>query len=193
MIWLYIGIVVLLFVIYFVVQNTIKGKLMIAYQREDYNTYYALLDSTLAKICIPAYNREYMRLNGYIEEKCTKKVNKQLELLFKARKNKAQTEDLIQKSLQFYVNEKNSKNCHKLLNYMQNEGIDPKILKEASYVIDILVDHKTNHVQELEQKLNDAEETQKIVYYYLLQVQYENLNNMKMAKYYENLLNETQK
>ena len=193
MIWLYVGIVVLLFIIYFVVQNTIKGKIMLAYQRKDYDAYNTLLDSTLAKVCIPAYNLEYMRLNGYMEQKCTKKVNAQLELLFKARKNKVQTEDLIQKSLQYYVNEKNSKNCHKLLNYMEKENLDSQIIKEASDMVDILVDHKTNHIEELEQKLNDAQESQKAVYYYLLQVQYENLDNIKMAKHYEKLLNETQK
>ena len=192
MIWLYVGIVFILFIIYFIAQNTIKGKLVLAYQKKDYETYYKLLDSTIAKISIPAYNLEYMRLNGFIEEGRSEQVDSQLALLFKARKNKEQIENLIQISLQYYVNLQDSSKCHKLLDYMTSCQMDEQILNEATYVVDILVDQKTNHIDELEDKLRTVDEKQKQVYYYLLQVQYEHVNNIAKANEYKRLLNLTQ-
>ena len=188
MIWFYVGVVVILFVLYLIIQNTVKGKLMLAFQKNDFETYYMLLDKTITKICIPIYNIEYMRLNGFIQEKRHKKVEEQLELLFKANKNKEQKENLVQKSLQYYVDKEDSKSCHTLLNYMKEIKLEEQSIREATYVVDILVDHKTNWIEEIEQKLETCSQEQKPTYYFLLKVQYENLNNREMAKKYESLL-----
>ena len=133
-----------------------------------------------------------MRLNGFIEEGRSEQVDSQLALLFKARKNKEQIENLIQISLQYYVNLQDSSKCHKLLDYMTSCQMDEQILNEATYVVDILVDQKTNHIDELEDKLRTVDEKQKQVYYYLLQVQYEHVNNIAKANEYKRLLNLTQ-
>lgn len=188
MIWVYIGIVVIIFMGYLIGKNTVKGKLMLAFQKRDFDTYYKLLDGTMTKIMIPAYNVEYMRLNGFIEEKKSKKVDNQFELLFKGRKTAKQKEDLYQKCLQYYIDINNSKKCHQILKSMKDNQLNEKIIEEATWIVDILVDRQANHIQDIQSKLDTATKEQKVVYYYLLKSQYLNKQDSTKAMKYERLL-----
>ena len=188
MIWVYVGIVVIIFIGYLITKNTVKGKLMLAFQNRDFDAYYKLLDRTITKIMIPAYNIEYMRLNGLIEEKKSKKVDDQFALLFKGRKTEKQKENLYQKCLQYYVDVNQSKKCHQVLKSMKDNQLNEKIIEEATWIVDILVDHQANHIQDIQSQLNTATKEQKVVYYYLLKSQYLNKQDNAMAMKYERLL-----
>lgn len=190
MIWICIGIVVIFLVLYLVLQIQVKGKLMAYFQNGNYAAFEKCLNQTLTKIVIPAYNIEFMRLNALISQKRKKEVERQLDKLFKAKKSKDQLFALYQTAMSYYVEQEDSRKCHSLLNEMKNKSINDKIIHEAECTVDILVDNKWNHIEEIEAKLEDATDEQKKVYYYLLQRQYEASKNFKKANEYQELLNQ---
>lgn len=92
--------------------------------------------------------------------------------------------------MSYYVEQEDSRKCHSLLNEMKNRSINDSIIHEAECTVDILVDNKWNHIEEMEAKLEDATDEQKKVYYYLLQRQYEASKNFKKDNEYQELLNQ---
>lgn len=179
-------VVFLFFIIYTGIQIYIKNKLIEFLESKDFESFYNLLNTTITKIVLPPYNIEYMKLNGYMMQNRKKDIDRQFEFLLKLRKNKQQTQDLLQRGMQYYIDKKDSRKCHLFLENMKN--IMPKqVIEEATYMLDILVDEKSCYIEEMKNKINDVSENQKPVYYFLIQKQYENCNDMKNAKLYEDL------
>lgn len=179
-------VVFLFFIIYTGIQIYIKNKLIEFLESKDFESFYNLLNTTITKIVLPPYNIEYMKLNGYMMQNRKKDIDRQFEFLLKLRKNKQQTQDLLQRGMQYYIDKKDSRKCHLFLENMKN--IMPKqVIEEATYMVDILVDEKSCYIEEMKNKINDVSENQKPVYYFLIQKQYENCNDMKNAKLYEDL------
>lgn len=181
-----LAVVFLFFIVYMGLQMYIKNKLIAFLENKDFDSFYNLLGTTKAQVVLPPYNIEYMKLNGYMMQNRKKEIDHQFTLLLRAKKNKQQTQDLLQRGLQYYIDRKDSRKCHLFLDEMKNV-MGTQVMKEATYMVDILVDGKSCFIEEMKEKLNSVSENQKPVYYYLIQKQYENCHDMKNAKLYEDL------
>ena len=58
-----LAIVFLFFIVYMGLQMYIKNKLIAFLENKDFDSFYNLLGTTKAKVVLPPYNIEYMKLN----------------------------------------------------------------------------------------------------------------------------------
>ena len=128
----------------------IKNKLIAFLENKDFDSFYNLLGTTKAKVVLPPYNIEYMKLNGYMMQNRKKEIDHQFTLLLRAKKNKQQTQDLLQRGLQYYIDRKDSRKCHLFLDEMKNV-MGTQVMKEATYMVDILVDGKSCFIEEMKE------------------------------------------
>ena len=84
-------------------KQSILKKLLKHMQQGDFNAYFKLLDSLPCKYFYPPFNREYMRLNGYIMKADKKKIEECFELILSMRMNKKQESRMLVMQSIYYL------------------------------------------------------------------------------------------
>ena len=152
-------------------------------QQGDFNAYFKLLDSLPCKYFYPPFNREYMRLNGYIMKADKKKIEECFDLILSMRMNKKQELDVVIKAFYYYLDEDSKKKCKTLLERMKKIA-DESITQECQVIYDILLEEKTSYIDDMEEQLKNEElqEAQKGMFHYMLALQYSYLKDEKKKK-----------
>ena len=161
-------------------KQSILKKLLKHMQQGDFNAYFKLLDSLPCKYFYPPFNREYMRLNGYIMKADKKKIEECFELILSMRMNKKQELDVVIKAFYYYLDEDSKKKCKTLLERMKKIA-DESITQECQVIYDILLEEKTSYIDDMEKQLKNEElqEAQKGMFHYMLALQYSYLKDEK--------------
>ena len=164
-------------------KQSILKKLLKHMQQGDFNAYFKLLDSLPCKYFYPPFNREYMRLNGYIMKADKKKIEECFELILSMRMNKKQELDVVIKAFYYYLDEDSKKKCKTLLERMKKIA-DESITQECQVIYDILLEEKTSYIDDMEEQLKNEElqEAQKGMFHYMLALQYSYLKDEKKKK-----------
>ena len=63
------------------IRKQLLNKMIRALDHKDFDTLYQILDSKLCTKSYPLFNREFMRLNGYLAQEDDKKIEKQFDYL----------------------------------------------------------------------------------------------------------------
>ncbi len=129
-------------------KQSILKKLLKHMQQGDFNAYFKLLDSLPCKYFYPPFNREYMRLNGYIMKADKKKIEECFELILSMRMNKKQELDVVIKAFYYYLDEDSKKKCKTLLERMKKIA-DESITQECQVIYDILLEEKTSYIDDM--------------------------------------------
>lgn len=174
---------IVLVVITQVWKQRILKKLFTYLQQGKFEEYFKLLDSFSCKYLYPAFNREYMRLNGYLMKADVKKIEECFDLILRMRMNKKQELDVVIKAFYYYLDEGNKKKCKTLLARLKNIA-DESIAQECKVIYDILLEEKTAYIDDMEAQLKEEglEDTQKGMFHYMLALQYGYLNNTQKKR-----------
>lgn len=169
--------IVLIVVTQFWKQRIFK-KLFAYLQQGKFDEYFKLLDSFSCKYLYPAFNREYMRLNGYLMKADGKKIEECFDVMLHMRMNKKQELDVVIKAFYYYLDEGNKKKCKTLLTRLKNIA-EENIVQECKVIYDILLEEKTSYIDDMEAQLKEEglQDAQKGMFHYMLALQYGYLNN----------------
>ena len=156
---------------------------MEALQKQDFDAFFKRLDTLSCKYFYPPFNREYMRLNGYVLKGDKKKVEECFELLLQMRKSKKQELDVVIKAFYYYIDENNKRKCKALLERMKTIA-DESITQECEVLYDILLEEETKYIDDMEEQLKDEElqDAQKGMFHYMLALQYNYKHDEKKKK-----------
>lgn len=165
-------------------KNNVFKKLLNDLKNANFDDYFKTIDTFLCKMYFPAFNREYMRLNGYVIKGDKKEVDAQFEVLLNMRMNKKQEIDIVMKSFYYFLEDENAKKAKQMLERIRKFGED--YFNESEVMYNVCIEKSTKYIDEMEEALQDSEckEVNRGMFLYLLGLQYGNENQKKKMKEY---------
>ena len=172
------------FILNHIMKNHVINNLFEAIKNKDIEQYDKLSKKFLYRYYIPAYNIEYMRLQGYILNQDTKNTDLQFSKLLEMRKNKKQEIDLYTKAFYYYVQVENKKKSEEMLEKVKTVCAEEEI-KLCQIAYDVILCGKYNHIEEIEKEYQDAPEQLKTTLNYYLYLQYKNKGDLEKTEIYK--------
>ncbi|MFR9117359.1 MAG: hypothetical protein ACLVJX_00175 [Merdibacter sp.] len=161
-------------------------RLVACIRQKDTERFLNLAQSRFTRFLFPPYNIEYLKLNAYLMEEDTEKIDAQFDKMLQFHLSKEQDQDLTMKAFNYYLGAENRKKTRELLTRIK--GFEEKELtKEAQKLYDILIEKSSSYIADMEKQLADADEENKVFLEFLLYMQYKNANNTKKADIYRSL------
>lgn len=161
-------------------------RLVACIRQKDTERFLNLAQSRFTRFLFPPYNIEYLKLNAYLMEEDTEKIDAQFDKMLQFHLSKEQDQDLTMKAFNYYLGAENRKKTRELLTRIK--GFEEKELtKEAQKLYDILIEKSSSYIADMEKQLADADEENKVFLEFLLYMQYKNANNTKKADVYRSL------
>ena len=176
--------IIVSFILNHIMKNHVINNLFEAIKNKDMEQYDKLSKKFLYRYYIPAYNIEYMRLQGYILNQDTKNTDLQFSKLLEMRKNKKQEIDLYTKSFYYYIQIENKKKSEEMLEKVKTVCAEEEI-KLCQIAYDVILCGKYNHIEEIEKEYQDAPEQLKTTLNYYLYLQYKNKGDLEKAEIYK--------
>ncbi len=129
-----------------IIRKQLLKKMILALDHKDFDTLYEILDSKLCIKSYPLFNREFMRLNGYLSQEDDKKIVKQFDYLKSLNLAPKQMASVSTRGFYYYLEKKNkikaeemltlAKGCADERSYQNMEIQDSILLKKESKYID---------------------------------------------------------
>lgn len=176
--------IIVSFILNHIMKNHVINNLFEAIKNKDMEQYDKLSKKFLYRYYIPAYNIEYMRLQGYILNQDIKNTDLQFSKLLEMRKNKKQEIDLYTKSFYYYIQIENKKKSEEMLEKVKTVCAEEEI-KLCQIAYDVILCGKYNHIEEIEKEYQDAPEQLKTTLNYYLYLQYKNKGDLEKAEIYK--------
>lgn len=190
-------IMVIAFVVSLLIDTYLKKK------REDYTSYIVKLvtngdfdqfdqeiNSDKAKKLIPPANMDMLKFNVYI----MRGKQKEVEELFDSFENKRLSNDakltIYTRALGYFITTHDGARCKKCYDVIMDLPNNASVKKSTECVYEIMVEKKTNRLDELLESLKQDTNTQKYVDEFLISEIYTNLNDEENAKKYAELAKE---
>ena len=190
-------IMVIAFVASLLIDTYLKKK------REDYTSYIVKLvtngdfdqfdqeiNSDKAKKLIPPANMDMLKFNVYI----MRGKQKEVEELFDSFENKRLSNDakltIYTRALGYFITTHDGARCKKCYDVIMDLPNNASVKKSTECVYEIMVEKKTNRLDELLESLKQDTSTQKYVDEFLISEIYTNLNDEENAKKYAELAKE---
>lgn len=185
-----IVVAVILSIVFSITLKVLKERrmqqLVACIRQKDTERFLNLAQSRFTRFLFPPYNIEYLKLNAYLMEEDTEKIDAQFNKMLQFHLSKEQDQDLTMKAFNYYLGAENRKKTRELLTRIK--GFEEKELtKEAQKLYDILIEKSTSYIADMEKQLADADEENKVFLEFLLYMQYKNANNTKKADVYRSL------
>ena len=172
-------------------------------KREDYTSYIVKLVTTgdfdqfdqeissdKAKELIPPANMDILKFNVYI----MRGKQKEVEELFDSFENKRLSNDakltIYTRALGYFITTHDEARCKKCYEIIMNLPNNAPVKKSTTCVYEIMVEKKTNRLNELLESLEHDTSTQKYIDEFLISEIYTNLNDEENAKKYAELAKE---
>ena len=203
MTYILIGLIVILFAVVSISKIVISRNLKKYFDERDFESYHKYLNSLLVKVYVRPFNIEMNRLMGYIADFDDKNTEKQLHyMLNKINLTKQQKGQVADKGFYLYLKKENFKKCKEMMALIDEMKTKPSDYNSIKTVCDIFCENKWNHIEELEdaiQELNEKSFNPKQkklntgIYEYMIAYQYQSkgdLNNTK--KYLDSALGKCQ-
>lgn len=175
-------------IIYLIVSKYLKNRvlkrLLNDLKEQKFQDFYNTIDSMVCKLYFPAYNREYMRMNGLVMQGEKERVEEQFDLMLDMRMNQKQEIDIVMKAFYYYLEDENKKRSKQLLERIRKFGED--YFKESQIMYEVCLEKSTAYIDEMEEALKDPEckDANRGMFLYMLGLQYGNDNQKKKMKEY---------
>lgn len=178
-----IVVAVILSIVFSITLKVLKERrmqqLVACIRQKDTERFLTLAQSRFTRFLFPPYNIEYLKLNAYLMEEDTEKIDAQFDKMLQFHLSKEQDQDLTMKAFNYYLGAENRKKTRELLTRIK--GFEEKELtKEAQKLYDILIEKSTSYIADMEKQLADADEENKVFLEFLLYMQYKNANNNRV-------------
>lgn len=170
-------------ILYFLLSFHKQKQLLQLLNQKSFDELHNEFNSFMTRFLVPKYNLEYIKLNCLLLEHNKKQIDAQFEKLFSLKKSSHQQEDLLRKSFEYYLENKNKNQCEKILNLM--DSLDIK--QEAQMMFDIILDKKANYIDFLLEKAKTSTGENKAICYTLIAQQYCNINDKDNEQKYQTL------
>lgn len=159
-------IVLILFLILYRILTKVYTKFLVNSFKEDTGKFEKTLNSFIAKLLFPPYNREFMYLNYCVLHKKGKKVSEQIEKLDSMRINNEQHLAVYKTAIQYYVsvnNEKEARNIQKKLNeFIEKNQLDSKIKETVDAELNIFFTKDISTLSYIDGKLENCSDLDKV-------------------------------
>lgn len=159
-------IVLILFLILYRILTKVYTKSLVNSFKEDTGKFEKTLNSLIAKLLFPPYNREFMYLNYCVLHKKGKKVSEQIEKLDSMRINNEQHLAIYKTAIQYYVsvnNEKEARNIQKKLNeFIEKNQLDSKIKETVDVELNIFFTKDISTLSYIDGKLENCSDLDKV-------------------------------
>lgn len=154
-------------------------------KKQQFKEYDEKLNSLLYRYFFPTFNREYMRLNGFVFEGDKQKVEDQFDNLLSMRMGKNQEKDIVSKAFYYYIDDSNKRMSKKLLERLKLI-VDQASIQEYQIIYDVVIEKSTSYIEVMEQALLDSSisASSRGMFHYMIGLQYSNLKQMKKCKEY---------
>ncbi len=172
-------------------------------KREDYTSYIVKLvtegnfeqfdqeiNSSKASRLIPPMNMDMLKFNVYI----MRGMQKEVEDLFDSFEHKRLSNDakltIYTRALGYFITTHDQNRCKKCYDIIMDLPNNDSVKKSTEVVYEIMVEKKTNRLNELLEELEKDSSTQKYIDEFLISEIYTNLNDEENAKKYADLAKE---
>ncbi len=172
-------------------------------KREDYTSYIVKLvtegnfeqfdqeiNSSKASRLIPPMNMDMLKFNVYI----MRGLQKEVEDLFDSFETKRLSNDakltIYTRALGYFITTHDQNRCKKCYDIIMDLPNNDSVKKSTEVVYEIMVEKKTNRLNELLEELEKDSSTQKYIDEFLISEIYTNLNDEENAKKYADLAKE---
>ncbi len=172
-------------------------------KREDYTSYIVKLvtegnfeqfdqeiNSSKASRLIPPMNMDMLKFNVYI----MRGMQKEVEDLFDSFENKRLSNDakltIYTRALGYFITTHDQNRCKKCYDIIMDLPNNDSVKKSTEVVYEIMVEKKTDRLNELLEELEKDSSTQKYIDEFLISEIYTNLNDEENAKKYADLAKE---
>ncbi len=172
----------------FLLKRYYLNRLMNDMLKGQFDDFDSLVDSFLVKNSVPPFNREYMKLNRFELAGNSKKAEEMYNLLKTRRLNDAQKAEVYSKAFNFFLSKQNKDETRFYLEEVKKlANIDDETKKVYQRGYDVLIEKKTDLLDELLQETEEMEEMMRGTNEYLISEIYRNLGKGNMAKKYMDL------
>ena len=157
-------------------KRTMFSKLQYLLAQGQYDEFFRMIDSRIARLVYPDYNRQYFKLNAYIFKGDWKEANAVLDDLLARKVSDEQRRDLVVKAFNIYLGLKKAKKAKALLEEMESWR-DPKyrsVQQDSRMMYDIAIAKSHAYIEQMEKQLEHSSGAARSRLDYLLAIQYEN-------------------
>ena len=118
----------------------------------DFETFYYTLDSLKCQLSMSAYERENMRLSGYIAQDRKDDVETQLNMMLNMRIKKHQKLALYQRAFYYYIGQGRAKRTRDMIDLVQS--IDPSAATDLEIQYSILIKKEAKYIDEIQERID---------------------------------------
>lgn len=135
------------FILPFALRRIYYQKLFLNLEQKKIDELNLLLDSILCKLLFRPFNREFLRLNGYLINDDSKHIDQQFHLLINEMQlNQKQSLSVLNKAFNYYLSKKDRKHTREVLDELKKNQISKNELKNKEMLYDIIVEKKATYV-----------------------------------------------
>lgn len=138
------------------------------------------------------FNSEYLKLNVYKMQKKDNKIDDQISFINNnVNMSKNQKQVFYEEAFGYYVTKQKGKYALQYLTYV-NDNCNEYTYRKCKTLYDIIIKQDTSYLTELLEEVNDPSLNKKVLLekYSLIIKIYENLNDKKNVKHYQELIKE---
>ena len=136
-----------------IMKKVVWKKLLVQLNNEQYDEFYKTLDTGICKFSYQAFNREYMRLSGYLAQRNDTKIEEQFELLKNMRISNKQKASVATRGFYYYLEKGKIKKAEGMLSYGKSY-IDEKTFKNMQIQFSILMKKEAKYIDDCKEILN---------------------------------------
>ena len=136
-----------------IMKRVIWKKLLYQLDNEQYDEFYKTLDSGACKFSYQAFNREYMRLSGYLAQRDDDKIEQELNLLKNMRISNKQKASVGSRGFYYYLEKGKIKKAEGMLSYSKGL-VDEKSYKNMEIQFSILMKKESKYIDDCKEILN---------------------------------------
>lgn len=185
---------IVLYVLQLIVRKYEINKLVKLSDNEKFDLYYKTIDGIPCYLTLSPFERESMRISGFIVEDKEDELNERMDLILKMRIKPKQKLVLANRAFYYYLDKKSAKQAKKMIDAIKNLAGE-KAIHNLDIQYSILIKKESRYIDELTNRVNKfvenkdslTQDQQFIIgtYEYLIGLQYSYKNDItNMMKYF---------
>lgn len=164
-----------------------SNKLVELVMKGKFDEFDNLVDKGFVRYCVRPFNLDYIKLNSYLIRNDENRITAAFDNFKNKSLTQAQKVEVFTKAFNFYVFNEDKEQCDYYKEQINAlKGYD-SLKDETNRMYDILIEKKTDMLDELLEEMNQVEEKERGAYEYLIAEIYTNLGKKKEAKKYSEL------
>ena len=166
-----------------VIKRLLLSKVERLFAAGDFDGCLKVIGGSLARLTMPSFNREFMRLNALELKQDDEAAAEVIERLLRKGCSPKQRLALLARGFEFYAAQLDRDKASHMLELVESSG-DKGLLRSCRVKFDIVFDKKSGYIHEMEEALPDASPEERAQLCYLLSLQYENKGDKRRADEY---------